>query len=57
MKAFLHTSYLLIPYVGFGQDEFNIQEMLDAHNKYRSELNIKPLVWSEKLSKTSQKMG
>ena len=55
MKATYTLLIILIPFVGFGQDEFNIQEMLDAHNKYRSELNIKPLVWSEKLSKTSQK--
>ncbi|HSF53350.1 MAG TPA: CAP domain-containing protein [Algoriphagus sp.] len=36
-------------------DTLNIQEILDAHNSLREEVNVPPLVWSEDLAKEAQK--
>lgn len=41
----------------YSKDEDNLmrKEVLAAHNKYRAELNIPPLVWSKKLAINAEK--
>ncbi len=57
LALILITSVMIINL--FSEDEKNltavqdasIKEILDAHNKYRAELNIPPLKWSDELAK------
>lgn len=40
--------------VNTGFSDTEIKEIVTAHNKYRAELNIPPLKWSEKLAQNAQ---
>ena len=49
--------FIATPMISFGKyiEPENMKGMLAAHNKYRSELGIPNLVWSNKLAASSQK--
>ena len=48
---------LCLPFVGFGQDfqPAEMKGMLEAHNESRKNLDLPPLVWSNKLAKNALK--
>ena len=48
---------LCLPFIGFGQDfqPAEMKGMLEAHNESRKNLDLPPLVWSNKLAKNALK--
>jgi len=48
-------SIILASTIAFGMDIAQKKDILAAHNRYRAEVNVTPLAWSDNLSAQSQK--
>ena len=55
MKPIIYFLFLFTPFFVFTQSSDDQKKALDLHNKARSEVGSRPLIWSEKLEKDALK--